>query len=67
VFTHGCDKKVFETAKEMVVNGHYIYYSHLGSDYGKTGYELEYWQTSQTRGAVSVVRQVLHTYNKIKL
>lgn len=64
-FDSGVSRHVFETAKDLVLNQHYIEYNHLGVGYGKTGYELEYWQQAQIRGTCSTVLRVMTTYNRL--
>ena len=64
-FDWGVNPVVHAIAKEMVLNQNYVEYSHLGSDYGKTGDELLYWQHSQIGGACMTVQKVLNIYKKL--
>jgi hypothetical protein len=64
-FDSGVKKEIFETAKDLVLNQGYVEYSHMGSSYSLEGEKLNYWQTSQIRGACRTVLQVINTYKKI--
>lgn len=65
MFDYGVLPIIFDTAKKLVTERYYIHYSYMGSNYGLTGEQLEYWLSSQIKGTTSIVRDVLNIYNEL--
>lgn len=64
-FDWGTTQDVFETAKDMVDNQHYVAYSHDGYMAKSDTPEYAYWRKSQIRGACGTVEQILRTHAKV--
>lgn len=58
----GVEKIVWEIARELVKNYHFIPYSHLEEPNNKK--EHKYWLNSQTSGASIIVIHVLNEHKK---
>jgi len=65
VFCWGVEKKLFEIAKQLVMNNKLTPYSHKQKPTSENVEELEYWYQSQISGAVSIVYDVLEYYKMI--
>lgn len=63
-FDWGVPKYAQKIAADLVLNHHYIHYSHMGASYGKTADDLKYWQDSQIGGASGLVTQIIDLYKK---
>jgi hypothetical protein len=62
MFDGGCDPLVFRVARAMVTEHHFVPYRHMQrpSDGAAIGDAYTYWLTSQTKGAVTTVREIKH-------
>ena len=59
VFTHGCDFKVWEIARALVmIDGEWRYQAR--KDYETSADRLEYWLDTETRGMTDSVRRILY-------
>lgn len=59
VFNYGVKPDIYEIAKHMVDEDHYVHYSHMDHPSTRTdeGYK-EYWRCSQIDGATGIIRKI---------
>lgn len=65
-FDNGVPEKIYNTAKELVVNERYGHYSHIEIKETDSKETIEYKTQCQISGACSIVSGVLRIYNKSK-
>ncbi len=63
-FSWGVKPLIFQIAKEMVDEHHYIAYSYLGVKENHPQDEWPEWYRSQYQGTCSTVQQVINIYTK---
>lgn len=62
-FTNETQKIEYDIAKEMVVNGHFVAYSHM--DYPEDKEGIDYYTKTQISGTVSIIKNVLKIYKHL--
>lgn len=64
-FDYGVKPVVYEIAKKMVTDQHFVCYSHMDHPHGKDEQYQKYWLESQIGGTTSLVRDILNFHSQL--